>query len=228
MKKIIYILINEAMPGYVKIGKTSTELEARIKDLSSSTSVPLPFTCFYACIVKNANFVEHQLHDAFDNNRVNPRREFFQISPERVVAALKLAEIENVTPKKEFIETKEDEQALHKARTRRSIFKFNMVNIPVGSELVFSRDENKKAKVINNRSIEFEGKITSLSTSAQKILCYDYGVAGTDYWMYEGETLDERRNRIEEQEYENEPSEEEIDRAGDQWIQHQIDIERGK
>jgi len=26
---------------------------------------------------------------------------------------------------------------------------------------------------------------------------YDYGVSGTDYWMYEGETLDERRKRIE-------------------------------
>ena len=26
---------------------------------------------------------------AFDNNRINPRREFFQIAPERVVSALK-------------------------------------------------------------------------------------------------------------------------------------------
>lgn len=91
MNDIIYILINEAMPGYVKIGKTSTSLEQRIRELSGSTSVPLPFTCFYACTVNDSGFVEHQLHDAFDNNRVNPRREFFQIAPERVVAALKLA-----------------------------------------------------------------------------------------------------------------------------------------
>lgn len=51
--------------------------------------------------------------------------------------------------------------------------------------------------VIDNRSIEFSGEITSLSNSAQKILGYNYGVAGTDYWMYEGETLDERRKRME-------------------------------
>ncbi|MDP3763044.1 MAG: GIY-YIG nuclease family protein, partial [bacterium] len=63
--------------------------------------------------------------------------------------------------------------------------------------IVFSRDENTKAKVIDNRSIMFNGEITSLSLSAQKILGYDYGVAGTDYWMYEGETLDERRRRFE-------------------------------
>ena len=200
MNEIIYILINEAMPGYVKIGRTSTNLEQRIRDLSASTSIPIPFTCFYACTVKDTQFLEHQLHDAFDNKRINPRRAFFQIAPERVVSALKLAEIENVTPKKDFVENKEDQQALIKARKIREKFNFNMAKIPVGAELIFSRDENIKAKVIDNHSVEYDGKKTSLSNSAQKILGYDYGVAGTDYWMYEGETLDERRKRLATQE----------------------------
>jgi hypothetical protein len=198
MNEIIYILINEAMPGYVKIGKTSTSLEQRIRELSTSTSVPLPFTCFYACIVKDASFVERQLHDAFDNNRVNPRREFFAISPERVVAALKLAEIENITPKKDFVDSKEDQRALNEARAEmRAKFNFDMVNIPVGSELVFSRDENIKATVVDNKHISFNNEVTSLSASAQKILGYDYGVQGTAYWTYMGEILDERRRRLE-------------------------------
>jgi len=200
MNEIIYILTNEAMQGYVKIGRTSTNLEQRIRELSASTSIPIPFTCFYACTVKDAQFVEHQLHDAFDNNRINPKREFFQIAPERVVSALKLAEVENITPKKDFVENKEDQQALIKARKIREKFNFNMAKIPVGAELVFSRDENIKAKVLDNHSIEHDGKKTSLSSSAQAILGYDYGVAGTDYWMYEGETLDERRKRLTTQE----------------------------
>ncbi len=200
MNDIIYILTNEAMPGYVKIGKTSNDLEQRIRELSASTSVPLPFTVFYACTVKNAQFVEHQLHDAFDDNRVNPKREFFRVAPERVVAALKLAEIENITPRNDIVETKEDQEALNAARKIRSRFNFEMVKIPIGALLYFSRDDNIKAKVIDNHSansIEFNGKKTSLSLSAQKILGYQYGVAGTDYWMYEGETLDERRKRLE-------------------------------
>lgn len=226
---IVYLLINEAMPGYVKIGKTSTSLEQRIRELSSSTSIPLPFTCFYACTVENSAFVEHQLHDAFGDNRTNPRREFFQISPERVVSVLKLVEIENITPKNDFVDNKEDQQALHLARARRSIFKFSMVDIPVGAELVFSRDETKKAKVINDRMIEFDGEKTSLSLSAQKLLGYDYGVAGTDYWMYEEETLDERRRKFEEQEaIVEEAISEEADRAGDEYMQQQADIARGK
>ena len=197
MNEIIYILTNESMPGYVKIGKTSTSLEQRIRELSSSTSVPLPFTCAYACTVKDSTFVEHQLHDAFDTSRVNPRREFFQIAPERVVAALKLAEIENITPCKDFVDSKDDQEALNQARERRSVFNFKMVDIPIGAELVFSRDENVKAKVVDNRNIELNGEIVSLSASAQKLLGYSSPPAGTDYWMYDGEILDERRRRFE-------------------------------
>lgn len=198
MNEIIYILINEAMPGYVKIGRT-TDLEQRIRTLDN-TSVPLPFECFYACTVANADFVEKQLHDAFMDHRVRSSREFFEISPDRVISALKLAEIENVTPGHDYVENTEDQKALNQAREKRSAFNFGMVNIPVGAEITFINDENKKAKVVKlsgKRNIEFNGELTSPSTAAQKILGYTYSVQGTVYWMYEGETLDERRRRME-------------------------------
>src|SRR3989339_295806 len=115
MNEIIYILINEAMPGYVKIGMTNNSLEERIRSLDT-TSVPLPFECFYAAIVKNAREVEKLLHDTFLDHRVRSNREFFEVSPERVVSALRLAEIENVTPKKDYVETIEDQKALDQAR----------------------------------------------------------------------------------------------------------------
>lgn len=198
MNEIIYILINEAMPGYVKIGRT-TNLEQRIRSLDT-TSVPLPFECFYACTVKDADFVEKQLHDAFLDHRVRSSREFFELSPDRVVSALKLAEIENVTPKRDYVESKEDQQALNQARTRRAVFNFKMADIPVGAELSYVNDENIKAKVVDNKLIELNGEVTSLSASAQKLLGYPYQVQGTVYWMFEGETLDERRRRLESEE----------------------------
>ncbi|OQA40181.1 MAG: T5orf172 domain protein [Candidatus Omnitrophica bacterium ADurb.Bin314] len=195
MDGIIYILINAAMPGYVKIGRT-TNLEKRIRDLDT-TNIPLPFECFYACTVKNANFVERQLHDAFSNCRVRSSREFFEIAPERVLAALRLAEVENVTPEKDYVETQEDQQALNQTRAKRAIFNFKMVDIPSGAELFFINDENIKAKVIDNRSVEYNGEVTSLSNAAQKALGREYSVQGPIYWMYEGETLEERRRRFE-------------------------------
>lgn len=201
MHEIIYILINEAMPGYVKIGRT-TNLEQRIRSLDT-TSVPLPFECFYACTVKDSQFVERQLHDAFLDHRVRSSREFFMVSPERVLSALKLAELENVTPKKDFVESEEDQKALNEARSKRSMFNFAMVDIPVGAEIVFINDENIKARVIalsGQRTIEFNGEATSPSAAAKQVLGYGSNVAGTIYWMYEGETLDERRRRMESSE----------------------------
>lgn len=195
MNEVIYILINECMPGYVKIGRT-INLEQRIRSLDT-TSVPLPFECFYACTVKDADFVEKQLHDAFLDHRVRSTREFFELSPDRVVSALKLAEIENVTPKRDFVASKEDQQALNQARTRRAVFNFKVVDIPVGAELVYVNDESIRAKVVDNKLVEVGGEVTSLSASAQKLLGYPYKVQGTVYWMFEGETLDERRRRLE-------------------------------
>ena len=75
MKDIVYVLVNEAMPNYVKVGSTA-HLEHRIRDLDT-IAVPLPFECFYAARVKDARFVERQLHDAFINHRVRKNREFF-------------------------------------------------------------------------------------------------------------------------------------------------------
>lgn len=198
MQEIIYVLTNEAMPGYVKVGKTTTSLEQRMRELSGSTSVPLPFTCFYACTVKNASFVERQIHDAFDNNRPNKRREFFQIEPSRIVAALKLAEVEDITPKYDLGVLQEDIQALERARSeRRAQFKFSLAKVPVGSKLTYINDPQISARVIDDKSIEFLGEVTSLSAAATKILGYKHGVQGTAYWVYEGEILDERRKRVE-------------------------------
>lgn len=193
--EIIYILINEAMPGYVKIGRT-TNLEQRIRSLDT-TAVPLPFECFFACTVKDAVFVERQLFDAFMEHRVRSSREFFEIAPERAVAILKLVEIENITPKKDFVETQEDQQALNQARTKRSVFNFNMVEIPIGAELLYANDENIKVKVADSRRVDFNGEVTYLAPLTQKLLGYSRLVQGAPYWKYEGETLDERRKRFE-------------------------------
>ena len=201
MPDIVYILINEAMPGYTKIGRT-TNLEQRIRSLDT-TSTPLPFECFYAATVNDANFVEKKLHDAFDDHRVRSNREFFEISPERVVAALQLAAIEDITPNQDFVETAEDKKALDKARERRSAFNFKMVGIPIGSTLTFSRDDNITCQVIDNKNVEFEGEKTSLSAAAREVL-HRLGnawsaVQGPLYWEFEGEILAERRKRMEEE-----------------------------
>jgi hypothetical protein len=97
MEEIIYILTNDAMPGFIKIGKTSVGIEQRIKDLDN-TSTPLPFQCFYAAKVNKADFIERQIHYIFGEQRVRNNREFFQVDPNRVKAAIELVALEEITP----------------------------------------------------------------------------------------------------------------------------------
>ncbi|PIR56854.1 MAG: hypothetical protein COU72_04030 [Parcubacteria group bacterium CG10_big_fil_rev_8_21_14_0_10_41_35] len=196
---IVYILTNEAMPGYVKIGKTNTSVEQRVLELSRSTSVPLPFECYYAARVSDVDQVEKAFHDAFGDHRKNPRREFFIIAPERVVAILRLLALEEITLSRDVgVESKEDALAIEIARNKRSAFNFRMVDIPAGAELKFIRDESIICTVApDQKHIEFHGETTSLSSAAQKVLGYKWRVQGPAYWTYQGEILDERRIRLE-------------------------------
>ena len=189
---IIYILINDAMPGYVKIGKTGTAVEDRMKSLDT-TGVPLPFECFYAARVENMDVAEKLLHDAFGGQRVRSKREFFEIDAARVAAALKLAEIEDVTPRDDVVETQDEKRALDVARSKRSSFNMEMIGVSSGTTLVFSKGENITAKVLDSHEVEFEGERMSLTKSALiviKRLGYTWDkIAGPQYWMYQNETL---------------------------------------
>ena len=199
MAEIVYILTNEAMPGYVKIGMTNNSLLERMRQLDR-TNIPLPFECYYACEVENARAEETWLHSIFSDRRVRDEREFFKIDPERVVAAVRRIQKKDITPKEFLNVTKEEQNELEEVKEKRAKFDFARYKIPVGSMIAYSRDNSIKAKVLENNRIEFKEKITSLSESARELLGYKQSVAGTLYWMYEDETLDERRKRFENEE----------------------------
>ena len=199
MTKIVYVLSNPAMPGYIKIGKTDN-LKERLRNLDR-TSTPLPFQCEYAAEVNDADKVEKILHDIFVDKRVRSNREFFEVDPQQIIRALDLQEHKDVTPKEDIFETEEDKKAVIKKNEIRSRFNFEMVKIKPGTELYFSKDEEIKCIVVDKFQIEFEGTIQSLSQSAMILinrLGYNWKqIQGTGYWMYSNETLYERRMRME-------------------------------
>lgn len=198
MSAIIYILTNESMPGYIKIGFTNSSLKERLKQLDR-TGVPLPFEIYHAGEMENAREDEKWLHSIFSDKRVRNSREFFKMDPERVVIALKRIQKRDVTPTSLSTATEVEQKEIDKKKKIRSRFDFGAYNILVDSEIYFSRDESTKAKVLPNNAIELNGETTSLSKSAKGLLGYKKPVAGTLYWMYEDETLDERRRRIDEE-----------------------------
>ena len=83
----VYIMINPAMRGLVKIGLTKRTSKARAKDLRTS-SVPDDFIVVYDELVTDCELVERRVHQRFADYRYQPDREFFQIPVREAIRGL--------------------------------------------------------------------------------------------------------------------------------------------
>lgn len=203
---IVYILSNEAMPNYLKVGVTRgdspEDVRRRIGELSSHTGVPRAFNCEYAAVVANYEKVEEAILYAFDHFRVNPRREFLEgIDPIRVKAVLKLHEIKDATPV--ATDSGIDDHFETEKPPRAERFRFSMVGIPVGATLRWADDPEIECVVANERTrVTYQGRGYAISTLTKELKGWKHIPTGTRYWLYEGETLQERRERLEREDYE--------------------------
>ena len=210
MAGIVYVFANEYMPDLIKIGKTTrNEIQQRSDELYNGHSgVPVPFSCLYAAEVADAYKVEKRLHEAFACDRVNPRREFFKTAPHRIIALLKMVEItdQSMAVQEELDEntSPEEKQAISRAaaeNARRSNLRFSDIDIPLGTELAFVEDETKKCVVVEDKQVEYEGKRYSLSRLALDFLNQSgfsrISAQGAAHFLFQGELLSERRDRME-------------------------------
>lgn len=204
MAQIVYILTNEAMPGIVKIGMTTDSVETRLSSLNSHTGVPLPFECYFAAEVDSCSRVERILHQLFSEQRINPKREFFRIDPEKAVLAISIGKFEDVTLGS-VVADADDKEALEKEKARRPRIKLSSLGILPGALLSFSRDESLTATVIAGNRVEYKTEAVSLSAAALDALrglgYKTPSASGSEYWMFEGELLDERRRRMEAEQF---------------------------
>ena len=197
------------MPNIVKIGKTERDdVRLRMDELyrgsnGSESGVPYPFDLFYACEVDDVDKIEKGLHRLLDDYRFNKSREFFTIEPYKVKQALKdfSLEIKEIildtqSKDKEVLEVITDEES----RDRLQKFNFEKAKIKVGSKLYFVEDENIEAEVLDKTKIKCifnnEEIIDNSSAVAKIILNRKNQPQGTLYWLFEGETLNQRWLRL--------------------------------
>lgn len=210
MADIVYVFTNQAMPGLVKIGVTTGDVAGRLTALSTATGVPIAFECHYAAVVEDAVRVEKLLHQLFAEYRINPRREFFRIEPEKVVIALSIGNFREATDGVAEVDP-EERQALEEVKARRPRINLSAIDVPPGTKLTFSRDEDVTAVVaVDGRNVDFEGECISPSAAALKAL-HRMGyttpaASGPEFWMVDGELLDDRRRRIEGEQFDQPPS----------------------
>ncbi len=206
-KGYVYILTNPAFrEDWVKIGKSSRPVDVRSKELDN-TAVPLPYEIYAWLKTEKYSQVEKLVHKTIDrltDLRIRQNREFFNIAPEQaldilrdIATTLDDAEIwskNDVKPKPENSEPK----------ARRKNFKFSMVGIPIGSELVFI-PTGLKVKVASDDTIEYQDRIYKLSPFVGTFMPEDRQVAsgayqGPHYFTFNGEKLSDLRRKKEREE----------------------------
>ena len=182
MPNIVYVLTNPAMPGIVKIGMTDRlDVQRRMGELYT-TGVPLPFDCVIAREIedKGAAEIERALHTAFDPDRINPSREFFQVEPEQVEALLRVMPGRDVTPQEAGQSTDldpDDREASSKFKRRQS----------QTNELEFLESLNENGTIVYERVLalgEHDGmrikwglkgfSLNAVSNGALVVVCYGY------------------------------------------------------
>ncbi len=169
-----------------------------------TTGVPLPFVCEYAIRVDDPVRIEQLLHDTFADHRERIIREFFRVSPPRVIAAMQLTGGAVATPQGDVVEDAESQRALTDALKRRENFNFEMVGIAPETEIYFltnaADSPENRAIVVSKNRIRFNGEEMSLSAAAGQLLKargMASTVAGPEYWHFDGESLADRRRRFE-------------------------------
>lgn len=195
---IVYLLVNECMPGLVKIGKTSRkDMAVRLRELYT-TGVPLPFECRYACRVKLSHMdeLEKALHQAFAPNRVNQSREFFRVDVDQVLPILKLMTHMNegdataeVSAEIQHELGAEDADALVRQRARRPPLDYFAMGMKVGDELAFLADLSVRVTVAGAKKVEYQGIVQSLTAITKRLLNKDHDVQPTPYWTFNGDNL---------------------------------------
>jgi TPR repeat protein len=88
----IYILVNASLNGIVKIGKTQNTPDERAKELSSAAGVPTPFIVAYSSYFKDCDAGEVFVYTRLENNRLADNKEFFQVSVQQAIEAVREAE----------------------------------------------------------------------------------------------------------------------------------------
>lgn len=185
------------MPGIIKIGRTDLTVEDRIKSLDN-TSLPLPFRFYFAIKTTRDKDIEKLIHNAFSDFRIRENREFFRMDPERAVSALRISGSEEIKISNDMIDDTGqiiEENAQQNNKEKIVKFNFEMLNIPIGAELLYTRDEAIKCYVTNNNRVLYNDEVFSLSALADKLLKeqgYNWkSVQGPLYFEYNGKILDD-------------------------------------
>jgi len=191
---IAYILMNEAMPGFVKVEYTQKDdLADEVRRLNRN-SMPMPYQVYFAAKVPDCDRLKKTLNFLFGKNRKGRNRDFFEISPDMLKATIELVAgtIIELNDEDQGIEASERKE-INKSQMIREVQSVKTLNIPRGALLNFINEDSITCTFVGEGRVKFESEVVSLSDAAlmavQK-MGYDWStIYGFDFWTYRGTRL---------------------------------------
>ena len=114
--------------------------------------------CEYAAKVRDVDETEKAFHEGFGPNRINIKREFFEIKPSKAIAVLKLMAFEDlastVQEESNIVDVEGTASAQYYKRKRRPTFNSFMMGLKEGDVLNFNRND-ATCTVLNRRQISY-------------------------------------------------------------------------
>ncbi|MBS1455722.1 MAG: DUF4357 domain-containing protein [Clostridia bacterium] len=211
----IYVLTNPSFPEYVKIGYADN-VDTRIVQLNRSECTPFAFKK-YAVLPVASRLADKNIHKLLDRfkpelrakENVNGKirvREFFAMTAQEAVEILgDIGGPYGETPQlfvEQTAEEKQDQEIAEEAAIaseRKSPFSFFKCGIKEGEVITYVHDANIICTVANDREVSYNGKLTSLSALAKKLLNHKSAIQGTLHFAYKGEVLSSLRKRLEDE-----------------------------
>lgn len=229
-KGFVYIMTNPSFyKDWVKIGYTDN-LECRRHDLSHTTAIPLPFELYAYAKTAKYQELERTLHkmiehvstelDENNNLRINPNKEFFNITPEHaynllcdiapVMEDVEITKMPKADEDSKVVSVTNDmTQDERKVRDewRNKNNTFALFSISNGSKIVFAQNNAIIATTVDgvNRIRLSNGTVYTI-TQATKFVCDKFNLWGENRkthscdgwknWMYNGEILFHIRERM--------------------------------
>ena len=153
-KGYVYILTNPSFrEDWVKIGKSSGEVDLRSKRLSN-TAVPLPFEIYATIKTSKYSELEKLLHEVLTdlaNSRINPKREFFNITPQKAGNLLKKCAAAIADAELNFPDEDTEEDDTSGKKTQVKYHKKGKYTVNTNKEFKFVRDTTEATMIVKDK-----------------------------------------------------------------------------
>ena len=184
-------MTNPCLKDMVKIG-FAKNVEARRRQLST-TALPYEYE-IYAIYETSGNLEDKKLHKMIDQLnpelRVTKSREFFLMSPDEAYNLLEAIAVISGS-QDQLKKAKTDEADDSNPKIKKPPVNFIKCGIPVGAELIYIEDPSIKVFVADERKVQYEDELTSLSAVAKKLKGYSFAPQGPKFFTYNGKIISE-------------------------------------